>query len=269
MEEYAAKKQESQRRNQADARQIPASTSVPPTSNTVSAAVAATARPKTGAVTGGPMAGADRTLKLEDEVRRKEEVLKAAAAKAKKNITTAAAPAAARPAPVGSIRTAAALPARPALGASAAATAGGGLMRAPGATVSNQAGPKPAAAPAPRPTSAAAVRQAAPAPEVQYEISPMRDSDDSDDEDRPRKEVPGWARGPQLAEALQRQKTMDPDRIFQSKPSSCDLEEVFGGFDTLRPRKRDPTRRTSSGDWTKDKLSGREELAYRKAMGLC
>lgn len=74
--------------------------------------------------------------------------------------------------------------------------------------------------------------------------------------------VPEWARSHRLYGALIEQTRVDPDTIFH-RVHTCDLVEIFRA--TNRPRYR---RRTSSGDWVLDRLTWREEAAYRRALGF-
>lgn len=172
---------------------------------------------------------------------------------------------------------------RPALGAAAAA------RRLAGPSIGAMAAAKPTA-PIPKPagsaglntalpsqlgaakgTSTPSTAAAAPPPApYSYEISPFRDdSDAEEDEDRPKKPVPDWARGPKLHDALKKQRDRDPEAVFGGRfDATCDLEALFGPLDMSRPRKRDPSRRTSSGDWTLDRLTQLEEVAYKKSMGF-
>ncbi|KFM23229.1 hypothetical protein F751_3420 [Auxenochlorella protothecoides] len=88
-----------------------------------------------------------------------------------------------------------------------------------------------------------------------YEISPYK-SDDSSDDEEPQKPVPEWARG----------KThLDPDLIFQQQHKTCSLDEVF---DTSKSSGRNLNRRTSTGNWAGDRLTWQEEMRYKKAMGF-
>lgn len=76
--------------------------------------------------------------------------------------------------------------------------------------------------------------------------------------------IPNWARGGQLAAALEKQfggaNPINPDTIF-SEFFTCDLQRIF---DTKKKRY---TSRTSSGNWLNDRLTMPERLAYQKAMG--
>jgi len=105
-------------------------------------------------------------------------------------------------------------------------------------------------------------------PEDNYDISDREGSDsDSDSEDEaPRKRVPDWARSKELIPALQAQfcdatKRIDPDTIFP-EVQSCDLEDIFD------QKKSRYSRRTSSGEWTKDQITQGEKITYRKEMGF-
>jgi hypothetical protein len=87
--------------------------------------------------------------------------------------------------------------------------------------------------------------------------------------------VPVWARGAALMDAVRRQQSRDPDRIFRGKECTCTLDEVFdwqAGLQMLPPAKaaakRDCRRRGSSGNWIEDRVTWQEEMAYKKAMGF-
>lgn len=102
---------------------------------------------------------------------------------------------------------------------------------------------------------------------TQYEISPYKDGSDSEDDDEgSRKPVPVWARGGELGSELSKQYQMDPDSIFRSTGRSCALGDLFKHKGNKR--KPDFSRRSSSGDWARDKLTWQEEVEYRRAMGF-
>jgi len=128
-------------------------------------------------------------------------------------------------------------------------------------------GTKPASQIAAAAAAAAAAADEAPA---EYPLTPERhhSADASDDESAAvpaakRHLIPEWARSHRLYGALIEQTRVDPDTIFP-RVHTCDLVDIFGGG-TNRPRYR---RRTSSGDWVRDRLTWREEAAYRKALGF-
>ena len=54
---------------------------------------------------------------------------------------------------------------------------------------------------------------------------------------------------------------IDPDEIFP-EVSTCDLEAIFD------QRKKRYLKRTSSGNWTKDKVTITEKLVYKRNMGF-
>jgi hypothetical protein len=54
---------------------------------------------------------------------------------------------------------------------------------------------------------------------------------------------------------------LDPDEIFP-EVSSCDLEAIFD------QKKKRYIKRTSSGNWTKDKVTITEKLVYKRKMGF-
>jgi hypothetical protein len=106
-------------------------------------------------------------------------------------------------------------------------------------------------------------------PEDNYDMSDKdgsSDSDSQDEEGKPRKRIPDWARAPQLEDALRSQfgeNLCDPDHIFRAPTtSSCDLEAVF-----MRPKDSYRVRR-STGDWQRDRLTEPEVEKYRKDMGF-
>ena len=107
-----------------------------------------------------------------------------------------------------------------------------------------------------------------PRPSQTYEISDREnsDSDDSEDENGKRKkELPQWASKENLRPALQAQyigKTVDPDEIF-GEVHTCDLEAIFGNQMKSKYRSR-----TSSGNWSQDRVSAAEKLVYKRAMGF-
>ena len=105
-----------------------------------------------------------------------------------------------------------------------------------------------------------------------YEISDREeDSDSSDSEgenEKQKKKIPGWAQKTNLLPALEQQyngcvegRRVDPDDIFP-EVQTCDLEAIFGG------KKSRYTRRTSSGNWARDKVTVAEKLVYKRTMGF-
>jgi Inner centromere protein, ARK binding region len=107
-----------------------------------------------------------------------------------------------------------------------------------------------------------------PRPSQTYEISDREDSDsdDSEDEDGKRKkELPKWVAKENLRPALHAQyigKTLDPDEIF-GEVHTCDLEAIFGNQMKSKYRNR-----TSSGNWSQDRVTAAEKLVYKRAMGF-
>ncbi|KAI0361665.1 hypothetical protein OH77DRAFT_1444400 [Trametes cingulata] len=93
-------------------------------------------------------------------------------------------------------------------------------------------------------------------PEINSEYS------DSDDEDRPKRELPEWAQSPDIAAALQQQSTINPDDIF-GRIGPLRMEEIF------RTRQSRFRARTSSANWTgTDELTAEEEREYARRMGF-
>ncbi|KAI0374205.1 hypothetical protein BV20DRAFT_961307 [Pilatotrama ljubarskyi] len=85
---------------------------------------------------------------------------------------------------------------------------------------------------------------------------------DSDDEDRPKRNLPDWAQSPDIAAALQQQSTINPDDIF-GRIGPLRMEEIF------RTRQSRFRARTSSANWTgTDELTAEEEREYARRMGF-
>jgi len=105
--------------------------------------------------------------------------------------------------------------------------------------------------------------------EDNYEISEHEENSDEDADksrDRSGKHVPRWCST--YLEDLQRQADIDPDTIFASKVSCCDLDAVFTDDMYREVGKQRPKRlRGSSGDWRKDRLSCMEIKSYKSRMG--
>lgn len=111
----------------------------------------------------------------------------------------------------------------------------------------------------------------------EYVIEDRDDSDESgtdgegenEDAKKPKQNVPEWARGPLLKEALERQyglggqTPMDPDLIFP-EVTTCSLEEIFGAREGLT---RKYGNRSSSAHWDADQMTLVEKRVYRKHMG--
>lgn len=101
-----------------------------------------------------------------------------------------------------------------------------------------------------------------------YELSDHGGSSDTDEEDersrRAGKRVPNWAHKENLKRSLQRQyveRSVDPDELF-GEVTTCNLEAIFGREKT-KYRKR-----TSSGNWTRDRATVAEKLAFKRQMGF-
>eukprot|EP00559_Dactyliosolen_fragilissimus_P000490 CAMPEP_0184862638 /NCGR_PEP_ID=MMETSP0580-20130426/7074_1 /TAXON_ID=1118495 /ORGANISM="Dactyliosolen fragilissimus" /LENGTH=689 /DNA_ID=CAMNT_0027360591 /DNA_START=144 /DNA_END=2210 /DNA_ORIENTATION=+ len=110
--------------------------------------------------------------------------------------------------------------------------------------------------------------QKPPSPMETYEMSDRGESDseeESDYEDRsPKKKIPSWAQKSKLIPALENQflnGKVDPDEIFH-EVSTCDLEAIFD------QKKKRYIKRTSSGNWTKDRVTASEKLVYKRTMGF-
>ena len=116
-------------------------------------------------------------------------------------------------------------------------------------------------------------------PEDNYEISDTEGSSDEEDEDsdsdssesnkRKKKFVPLWAEKGQLQAALERQfgrqdgyAIIDPDELF-GEVETCDLKQIFGSPKAAKYKKR-----TSTGNWTKDRVTAAEKLAYKRTCKI-
>lgn len=91
-----------------------------------------------------------------------------------------------------------------------------------------------------------------------YVMTPAKETlhEESDEEEERRrgKPVPKWAERNKLMHSVKDQ--TDPDDLFSSG-AMCNLSEVFG-----EPRKY--RTRSSSGNWTQDRLTAQEQVAYKK-----
>jgi len=88
-------------------------------------------------------------------------------------------------------------------------------------------------------------------------------SDDETQRGKAAKRVPDWASKESLRAALKQQCEfkIDPDGIF-FECNTCNLEEIFE-----RTSKR-YQKRTSSANWTDDKMSIYEKLVYKRSLGI-
>jgi hypothetical protein len=94
--------------------------------------------------------------------------------------------------------------------------------------------------------------------------------DESSRKNKKQKQIPDWARGAQLKEALEKQyglnghTPIDPDTIFP-EVESCDLEQIFGKKEGKFGKY---SKRTSSAKWDADELTLVEKRTYRTQMGF-
>lgn len=105
-----------------------------------------------------------------------------------------------------------------------------------------------------------------------YEISDREDSDSDDSDDSEyskkgvKKKVPNWAQKQNLIKALHAQydteqsERFDPDSIFP-EVETCDLAAIFN------KNKSRYKKRTSTGNWLKDRVTVAEKLTYKRNMG--
>lgn len=86
---------------------------------------------------------------------------------------------------------------------------------------------------------------------------------DSEDEGRPQKILPDWAQSPDLRQALEDMRTVNPDMIFGAMPQ-LRMDEIFPGR-----RKSKFRARTSSANWAgTDGVTVEEEIEYARRMGF-
>lgn len=119
----------------------------------------------------------------------------------------------------------------------------------------------------PPPTYSSSNKAFEKSPEFQYPISAYNSDseyeDDEEEEDNNRRskgDEVEWTKRENLYPALLLQASIDPDTVFGSAfPSTCDLERIFGRR-KFRPR-------SSSVNWSGDRLQKQEEYEYKKAMG--
>lgn len=104
--------------------------------------------------------------------------------------------------------------------------------------------------------------------EPQWELTNERkrgisDSSDEVRERRRRKVIPQWAKSTAVWKTLQSEKG-DPDVVFARGAPSCNLESVFRKEEVARKFRP----REDSGDWTKDRLTAKEEMEYKRRAGF-
>jgi hypothetical protein len=105
-------------------------------------------------------------------------------------------------------------------------------------------------------------------PSESYEMTDSEDEDSDDDsyERQKKKPHPEWTKPANLAAILHYQYTsgdpkVDPDNVFGDfAAQSCDLAEMFG------VNKERYKRRGSSGNWTKDRLTEREKMEFKRSQ---
>lgn len=113
-----------------------------------------------------------------------------------------------------------------------------------------------------------ATKRRDPDEEPQYEMTGERKRGSTDDyalerERRKKKKTPKWASSSQVWQSV-REESTDPDSVFARGVPSCNLETVFEG----REQKRRYRARDESGDWTKDRLTAKEEMEYKRQAGF-
>lgn len=106
--------------------------------------------------------------------------------------------------------------------------------------------------------------------EPQWELTDERkrgvsESSDEIRERRRRKVIPQWAKTTAVWKTLQNEKG-DPDVVFARGAPSCNLESVFTIEEGTTTRKFRP--REDSGDWTRDRLTAKEEMEYKRRAGF-
>lgn len=101
-----------------------------------------------------------------------------------------------------------------------------------------------------------------------YIISDGEESSDSESEEeygsqqKSKKYVPSWALKANLVPQLEKQfseRAIDPDELF-GEVETCDLVAIF------KTTKQRYLKRSSSGNWTKDRATSAEKLGYKQAL---
>lgn len=123
--------------------------------------------------------------------------------------------------------------------------------------------------PPPPPKTPRSLRDQSEEEEPQWLISGERkrgpsESSSDERERRRQKTIPSWAGSQKLLHALHSEKS-DPDALFARGAPSCNLETVF---EVDEERKRKYRTRDVSGDWTKDRLTAKEEMEYKRQAGF-
>jgi hypothetical protein len=105
-----------------------------------------------------------------------------------------------------------------------------------------------------------------PKEESSYKLSDTSYKSESEDEDeeakrRAKKKIPNWAQGKRLNDLVERTRQIDPNLIFDDF-TNLNIKDIWK-YETgvsFRPR-------SSSGNWTKDHFTLKEEEDYKKKMG--
>jgi hypothetical protein len=105
-----------------------------------------------------------------------------------------------------------------------------------------------------------------PKEETSYKLSDTSYKSESEDEDeeakrRAKKKIPNWAQGKRLNDLVERTRQIDPNLIFDDF-TNLNIKDIWK-YETgvsFRPR-------SSSGNWTKDHFTLKEEEDYKKKMG--
>ncbi len=98
------------------------------------------------------------------------------------------------------------------------------------------------------------------------ELVERADESDEEEDEGPLAPLPAWAQSmPAVISTHKVQLLADPDLIFPPlEVKSCNLDEIFSNF----PRKKRFRDRTSSGNWTIDKLTRQEIYEANRALGI-
>lgn len=98
--------------------------------------------------------------------------------------------------------------------------------------------------------------------ESSYMMTPATEtvieSPDKEERRRQEKHVPRWAKSKNILAAVETQNKEDPDEVFANAPPMCNLSDLFGDRRKYRTR-------SSSGNWTMDRLTALEKTVYKKA----
>ena len=106
----------------------------------------------------------------------------------------------------------------------------------------------------------------------QYPMSDYIDSEKEDDDERAAKrrrkagKIPHWAKGERLEQELVQQRSVNPEAIFSSLHTRCNLEEMFAHNPAALAHKQSWERHTYATNWVNDRNNPEEEAFYNRMI---